>query len=208
MAPQEAWRQHDGHARSRGGGQETRPWRWLWSSRRRETCEQGRHAAVRVQRHCGRVQLEARACAAARCSDTRGGSCLWMMCAPQGAPCRGAGGLWVRSGEHAAIAKERAVRMPCYRAARIRTPPRPQRLGGKLLGFRHTARRRLRRAVCVKQSGAGVAGAGCDGAESAADAVSAAPPSGKCGGGAWPWAAHPREAIEERVPSSRGSHEA
>jgi hypothetical protein len=68
---------------------------------------------VRNQRHCGRVQLEARACAAARCSDTRGGSCLWMMCAPQGVPCRGAGGLWVRSGEHAAIAKERAVRMPC-----------------------------------------------------------------------------------------------
>ena len=31
--------------------------------------------------------------------------------------------------------------------------------------------------------GAGVAGAGCDGAESAADAVSAAPPSGTCGGG-------------------------
>ena len=70
--------------------------------------------------------------------------CLWRRCAPQGAPCRGAGGLWVRSGEHAAIAKERAVRMPCYRAARIRTPPRPQRLGGKLsLGARHTARRRL-----------------------------------------------------------------
>jgi hypothetical protein len=53
-----------------------------------------------------------------------------------------------------------AVRMPCYRAARIRTPPRPQRLGGKLLGFRHTARRRLRRAVC-EGAGAGVAGAGC-----------------------------------------------
>ena len=126
------------------------------------------------------------------------------MCAAQGAPCKRAGGLWVRSGEHAAIAKERAVRMPCYRAARIRTPPRPQRLGGKLLGFRHTARRRLRRAVCVKQSGAGVAGAGCDGAESAADAVSAAPPSGKCGGGAWPWlwAAHPREAMDKRrLPS-------
>ena len=48
-----------------------------------------------------------------------------------------------------------AVRMPCYRAARIRTPPRPQRLGGKLLGFRHTARRRLRRAVC---EGAGAGG--------------------------------------------------
>ena len=24
----------------------------------------------------------------------------------------------------------------------------------------------------------------------------------RCGGGAWPWAAHPREAMEERVPSS------
>ena len=33
-----------------------------------------------------------RACAAARGSDTRGGSCLWRMCAPQGAPCRRAGG--------------------------------------------------------------------------------------------------------------------
>ena len=56
----------------------------------------------------------------------------------------------------------------------------------------------------VEESGAGVAGAGCDGAESAADAVSAAPPSGTCGGGAWPWlwAAHPREAMEERVPVS------
>ena len=54
----------------------------------------------------------------------------------------------------------------------------------------------------VKGVGAGVAGAGCDGAESAADAVSAAPPSGTCGGGAWPWlwAAHPREAMVERCP--------
>ena len=75
---------------------------------------------------------------------------------------------------------------------------------GRLLGFRHTARRRLRRAgLWRSREGAGVAGAGCDGAESAADVVSAAPPSGTCGGGAWPWwAAHPREAMEERVPSS------
>ena len=72
---------------------------------------------------------------------------------------------------------------------------------GKLLGFRHTARRRLRRAVCEEREGAGVAGAGCEGAARASDAVSA-PPSGKCGGGAWPWGAHPREAMEERVPSS------
>ena len=51
-------------------------------------------------------------------------------------------------GEHAAIAEERAVRMPCYRAARIRSLATSREAVGKLLGFRHTARRRLRRAVC------------------------------------------------------------
>ena len=64
---------------------------------------------------------------------------------------------------------------------------------GKLLGFRHTALRRLRREGLWRSRELGVAGAGCDGAARAADAVSAAPPSGTCGGGAWPWlwAAHP-----------------
>ena len=49
----------------------------------------------------------------------------------------------------------------------------------------------------VKESGAGWW-------SSTADAVSAAPasPSGTCGGGAWPWAAHPRVAMVERVPSA------
>ena len=39
--------------------------------------------------------------------------------------------------------------------------------------------------VCEGVGSRGVAGAGCDGAARVADAVSAAPPSGKCGGGAW-----------------------
>ena len=119
---------------------------------------QKEHASDHPARHRGRVQLEARACAAARCSDTRGGSCLWMMCAPQGAPCKRAGGLRGRRARGSTRPLRRSA--PC--ACRAVLPCCPDSLAattteavGKLLGFRHTARRRLRRAVCVKESGAG-----------------------------------------------------
>ena len=52
-----------------------------------------------------------------------------------------------RSGEHAAIAEERAVlcaMLPCCPDSLARHDHREA--VGKLLGFRHTARRRLRRA--------------------------------------------------------------
>jgi len=45
--------------------------------------------------------------------------------------------------------------------------------GAVPFGVRHTARRRLRRAGC-EGAGVGIAGAGCDGAARAADAVSVA----------------------------------
>ena len=139
-------------------------------------------ACTPCPRHRGRVQLEVRACAAARCSDTRGGSCLWRMCAPQGAPCRRAGGRAVRKARSGSTQPSRRS-APCYvlccRAARIRSLATTTEAVGKLLGFRHTARRRLRRAGLWRSREPGVAGAGCDGAESAADAVSA-PPSGTC----------------------------
>ena len=38
-------------------------------------------------------------------------SCLWMMCAPQGVPCRGGG--WAVGALGGARSQERAVRMPC-----------------------------------------------------------------------------------------------
>ena len=62
----------------------------------------------------------------------------------------------VRSG--AATAEERAAVLRCCGAAApwIRSPPRAERGCGQALGFRHTARRRLRRAVCEgEREGAG-----------------------------------------------------
>jgi len=48
-----------------------------------------------------------------------------------------------------------AVRMPCYGAAVpwIRSLATSSRAGGKLLGVRHTARRKVRRAVCCEERG-------------------------------------------------------
>ena len=85
----------------------------------------------------------------------------------------------VRSGSmrplrRSALCACRAAVLPAIRSLAMTTEAE-----GKLLGFRHTARRRLRRAVCEEREGAGVAGAGCEGAARASDAVSA-PPSGKC----------------------------
>ena len=125
------------------------------------------------------------------------------MGAPQGAPCRRAGGQWVRRARGACShgGGPRCVRavLPCCPG--FARSPRPQRLWVHSWGSatQHGA-------GCGVQfvrsgEGAGVAGAGCDGAARAADAVSAPPPSGKCGGGAWPWR-RTREAMEERVPSS------
>ena len=69
------------------------------------------------------------------CEGHPWGSCLWRMCAPQGAPCKRAGGREVgevRSGSTRPLsAEERAVLCavrPCCRAARFRSPPRAERL--------------------------------------------------------------------------------
>ena len=95
--------------------------------------------------------------------------------------------------------------VPCCRAARGFARRHDHRGCGQALGVPPHSTAQAAACSLWKESGAGVAGAGCDGAESAADAVSAAPPSGTCGGGAWPWwAAHPREAMEERVPRQLG----
>jgi hypothetical protein len=63
-----------------------------------------------------------------------------------------AGGQWVRCARgarsHCGGARRAAV-LPCCRAARIRSLATTTEAVGKLsLGFRHTARHRLRRAVC------------------------------------------------------------
>ena len=90
-----------------------------------------------------------RACAAARGSESRG-ACVSRGCVRRRVRrTRGrAGGKWVRSGEHAATAEERAVLcavLPCCPDSLAR---HEQRGCGQALGFRHTARRRLRRAGC------------------------------------------------------------
>ena len=74
--------------------------------------------ALSCPRHRGRVRLGGTCVRSGSGSDTRGGSCLWRMCAPQGAPCKRAGGRGEEGalGEHAAIAEERAVLcavLPC-----------------------------------------------------------------------------------------------
>ena len=77
------------------------------------------------------------------------GSCLWRCVPRRVRRARGrAGGKWARSGEHAATAEERAVLcavLPCCPDSLAR---HEQRGCGQALGFRHTARRRLRRAGC------------------------------------------------------------
>ena len=78
-------------------------------------------------------------------------------------------------GEHAAMRRSAPCYVLCCRAARDSLAATTTEAVGKLLGFRHTARRRLRRAGLWRSREPGVAGAGCDGAASAADAVSAAP---------------------------------
>jgi len=96
---------------------------------------------------------DACACAAARGSDARGGSCLWRMCAPQGAPCKRAGGrTGCEEGELGAARSHGGARhvramLPCCRPADSLAATTTEDVG-QLLGFRHTARRRLRRAGC------------------------------------------------------------
>ena len=82
---------------------------------------------------------------------------------------------------------------------RISAQPRAEMMGGKLLGSAAQPG-----AGCVVQCTRSPAtGAGCDGGESAADAVSAAPPW--CSVVAWLWAAH-RERRGEVCPVSSVSN--
>jgi hypothetical protein len=75
----------------------------------------------------------------------------------------------VTHGEHAAT-EDRAVLLRC-RAARIRTLATTTEAVGKLsLGVPPHSTAQAAACRFVEESGAGVAGAGCDGAESAADA--------------------------------------
>ena len=87
-------------------------------------------------------------------------------------------------GEHAAIAEERAVLCAMLPCCPDSLAAHEQRGCGQALGVPPHSTAQAAACRFVEESGAGVAGAGCDGAESAADAVSAAPPSGTCGGGA------------------------
>ena len=157
-------------------------------------------SGFRESRHRERVQLKARACAAARGRHIRGtcvsGECAPQggECAPQGAPCKMPGGQWVRCARrgHAATAEEHAVLcavLPCCSDSLAATTTEA---GWQALGVPPHSTAQAAACRFVKESGAGVAGAGCDGTARVADAVSAAHPSGKCGGGAGPWAAHPR----------------
>ena len=144
----------------------------------------GVRMCVRDPRHRGRVQLRR-----AQQSDIRGGHVsLEDVCAAGCAVQEGGRAVGEASSEHAAIAEERAMLCavrPCCPDSHAR---HEQRGCGQALSWcpPHST---TQAAACrfVEESGAGVAGAGCDGAQSAADAISAAPPSGKCGGGAWPW---------------------
>ena len=174
-------------------------------------CGAGRSDSTAVQRDQG-VEMCARgpcattaacswrrACAMTRDSDGHGA--FVSGCAAQGVPCKRAGRRAARKARSGSMHRLRRS-APCARGAAV--------LPTRVFARRHE------QAGCwkiswlvpgcgvqfVEESGAGVAGAGCDGAESAADAVSAAPPSETCGGGAWPWAAHPRVAMVERVPSA------
>ena len=154
------------------------------------------------------MQLEVRECKAARCSDTRGARVSVGMCVPQGAPCKRAGGRAVgevRSGEHADTEEDRAVLCAVLPRLPDSLARHEQRGCGTLLGFRHTARRMLRRAVC---GGVGSRGrwswmrwsrerCGC---RLRCSRITV----GEVGGGAWPWwAAHPRGDGGEGAPSAR-----
>ena len=97
--------------------------------------------------------------------------------AAQGAPCRRAGRRAVGNVRSKGSMRPLWRSAPCACRAAVlpgfaRSPRRSREAVGKLLGFRHTARRRLRRAGLWRSREPGVAGAGYDGAESAADAVS------------------------------------
>ena len=83
--------------------------------------------------------------------------CLWG-CAAQGVPCKRAVGLQggrctLRGGSHCGGA--RRARVLCCHAvvSWIRSLATSSRAGGKLLGVRHTARRKVRRAVCPRARG-------------------------------------------------------
>ena len=114
------------------------PWRWGWAR-----SGLGVRMCVRDPRHRNRVQLET--CAAER--HPWGHVSLEEVCAAGCAVQEGGRAVGkVCSGEHAAIAD-----VPCCRAARIRTPPRPQRLWASSL------------LVPATQHGAGCGVQGCEG---------------------------------------------
>ena len=89
----------------------------------------------------------------------------------------GAGGQWVRCarGEHAVIAEEHAVLCAVLPCSPDSLAAMSREAGWQAVGGSATQHGTGCSVQVVKESGAGVAGAGCDGAESAADAVSAAP---------------------------------
>ena len=118
-----------------------------------------------------------------------------------------AGGQWVRCARGSMQTRRRTALcyVLCCRASRIRSLATSRGAVGTLLGFRHTARRMLRRAVC---GGVGSRGrwswmrwsrerCGC---RLRCSRITV----GEVGGGAWPWwAAHPRGDGGEGAPSAR-----
>ena len=110
--------------------------------------------------------------------------------------------------ERAATAEERAVCMACCSGA----APDPRAAtsrddGGTLLGFRRTARRRLRRAVHEEPSdGSRMRWSSMRGSSMRCGRDLRSSSVVQCGGGAWPWlwAAHRERRLEERcAPSAR-----
>ena len=151
------------------------PWRCSFPSNR------GVRIRVRGPCHSGFVQLEACACAAACGNDSRGtclsvGGCVRHRVRRAG----GQRGSCARE-EHAA--EEHAVHVHCAAVRPSRGFARLHDHRGRGQGWcpPHST---AQAAACrfVKESGGGVAGAGCDGAARVADAVPAAPasPWGKC----------------------------
>jgi len=88
------------------------PWRWSFRGIR------GVRIRVWDPRHCGRAPLEVRACGAARGSDTRGARVSDVCATGSAVQEGGRAARKARSGQHAATEEDRAVCVPCCRAAR------------------------------------------------------------------------------------------
>ena len=170
-----------------------------------------RHSRRSMPLACACMPCAATAACGWRCVCVRSGtrqrhpwgSCLWRMCAPQGAPCRrAAGGQWVRCARGSTQPRGGPRRahavLPCCPDSLARHDHRGWVASSWGSATQHGAGCGVQ--VC---GGVGSRGSLEPGAmeQRALRMPSPARSVGNVrGGGAWPWAAHPREAME-RVPS-------